>query len=113
MTSLFDSAVRSRREHTPWARISLLAFMQEMAWNKPPDANAWEHEIVLKCHLRPAVDTRLWWTLEWTGADGERHSVDSKEFDLLLWRAAEMESRIQEKVEAEHKAEAQKDEAPK
>jgi len=100
MTTLFDSDVRLRRTHTPWARISISAFMKEMALNVPYDTNYWEHQAILKVHYRHSVASRFWWSLEWTGEDGERHSVDSQELDLLFWRAAEMEMRIRKKIEA-------------
>lgn len=104
MTSLFDTQVANRRKQTQWARINLLAFMREMAYNAPFEANIWEHEVVLKVHKRHDVSSRMWWTLEWTGADEQRHSVDSQDFDLLLWRAAEMESQIQERVDQERRS---------
>lgn len=89
MTSMFDTRVRERREATPWARVDVKAFMQEMALEGGlnPDAP----EVTLTCRYRPDVASRLWWTLEWTGEDGQRHTAGSQDFRLLLWRAAEAE----------------------
>lgn len=96
MTSLFDTLVRERRNHTQWAHINAFQFMKEMALNSPHDANKWEHEAILKVHYRPDVSSRYWWTIEWTGEDGQRYSTDSQELDLCLWRAAQIETRTQE-----------------
>ncbi len=100
MTTLFDTDVRLRRNHTPWAKMGLVHFMREMALNVPYGDNVspFDHEVVLKVHYRHAVASRFWWSLEWTGEDEKRHAVDSQEFDLLLWRAAELEMKIRERM---------------
>lgn len=111
VSSLFDTEVRERRLHTPWAKMGLVHFMKEMALNVPygDDVNVFDHEVVLKVHYRHAVASRFWWSLEWTGEDGERHLVDSQEFDLLLWRAAEAEMRVREKQKKKEEAEKTKE----
>lgn len=101
MSSLFDSAVRERRAHTPWARVSPARFLKEAAMNVPDGAPVRDHEVVLRCHERPDVASRFWWTLEWTGEDSERHVVDSQYQDLLFWRAAEEAMRARARAEAE------------
>lgn len=102
MTSLFDTEVRRRREATPWARVDVEAFLRDAALNdwaatdrdKPAGAE-------LKVRHRPDVASRTWYTLEWTGEDGERHAVESQDFDLLMWRAAEVEMRARRRAERE------------
>lgn len=88
---MFDTAVRERREHTRWAVVSLPTFMRDMVWNRPLGEDALDHKVVLSAHYRHDVARRIWYELEWTGADGERHSVASQDLELLLWRAAEVE----------------------
>ena len=94
MTSMFDSNVRARREHTPWARVSLRAFLRDVVFNTTDDATpeeCEEHAVQLSVRYRPSVSSRLWWVLSWRAADGQWHTVQSQDFDLLLWRAAEVE----------------------
>lgn len=99
MTSLFDTLVRRRREHTPWARMSVSAFLQAAAWNgassKRDEASK---PATLTVVYRGDVASRLWYTLEWAGEDGERHQASAQELDLVLWRAAEMELAARERV---------------
>ncbi len=105
MTSMFESAVYVRERQTPWARVSLLSFIQEMVWNgadQPLD-----NPVSLTAHYRHDVSSRIWYSLEWTGADGERHSVEAQSFDKLLWRAAEREMQTQERMKKQ-KEEAMK-----
>ncbi len=95
MTSMFDTAVRERREHTPWASVSPIRFMQDAKWNcmSNENHNPWDHQAVLSVQYRQNVATSEWWTLEWTAEDGQRHRVESQSVDLLMWRAAETEMR--------------------
>ena len=102
MTSMFDSAVYARRNHTTWARVNHLAFMKDMSFNG--EGAHYEHAAKLSIQYRPDVASRFWWTIEWTGADGERHEQSAQELDLCLWRAAEAESRIEARLEAERKS---------
>jgi hypothetical protein len=97
---MFDTAVRERRQHTPWARINLVAFMREMLWNAPYESDVREHATVLRVSARPSVASREWWTLEWTTATGQRGHVEAQYVDLLLWRAAEHEMQQREREEA-------------
>ena len=89
MSSMFDSQVRDRRDHTPWARVDVQRFMIHAGWNGTD--NPLEQGAVLSVHYRPSVASRMWWRLEWTGEDGQRHNVEAQELELLLWRAAEAE----------------------
>lgn len=97
MTSMFDSMVRARREHTPWAHISLTALMKELA-------EEGEQNVTLTCTYDYKQVTRCWWTLEWTDEAGQKHSVGSQQYDLCLWRAAEMvmQQREREARKVEH-----------
>lgn len=97
MGSLFDSFVRSRREHTRWASVSLLSFLKEMIWNGTDTPH--ENTFILRATYRPDVSSRIWYELEWTGMDGKRHSVSSQSYDLLLWRAAEVEAALEHAME--------------
>jgi hypothetical protein len=104
MTSQFDTDVRLRREHTPWARVNVIAFMRDMALQLAPGAAERQEEVVLRVHHRPDVASRFWWSLEWTGPDGERHDAQAQEFDLLLWRAVEGELRLEQRARLEREA---------
>ena len=101
MTTLFDSDVRIRRNHTPWATMRVQAFMKEMAYNifQGDKRDAIENRVILECHYRHQVASSFWWTITWTGEDGQRHSAEAQELDLCLWRAAEIEMRIRRKIE--------------
>jgi hypothetical protein len=98
MGNIFDSNVYLRRTHTPWARMQIVAFMKEMALNVPVGANHWEHRVELSVLYRPDVTTRMWWRIEWTGEDEQRHLAEAQELDLCLWRAAEIELKVRERL---------------
>lgn len=98
MSSLFDSAVYVRRNHTPWATISVFRFLKDMCFNDDQNRN-----MSLSVHHRPDVASRFWWTINWTGADGERHEQSAQELDLCLWRAVEAELQIEERLETSQK----------
>lgn len=104
MTSVFDTEVRRRREATPWARVDVEAFMRDVALNGGRGMHELGDEVTLTARYRHAVSTRLWWTLSWVGEDGERRTVESQDFGLLLWRAAEaeMQARANAEREGEH-----------
>lgn len=98
MSSMFDTAVYNRRKQTPWARINVIQFLKDMCFNDE------EHRTMsLSVHYRPDVASRFWWVINWTGADGERHEQSAQELDLCLWRAAEAELRIEERLGLENK----------
>ena len=105
MTSMFDSNVRDRRDHTPWAIMSLSAFIRDMALMGGSQAEERVNcPVTLTCHYRHSVASRFWWTIQWTDEHGEKHEASAQELDLCLWRAAEMELRVrkrQEKPESE------------
>lgn len=105
MTSMFDSSVYQRRKYTPWARMSLMAFANEMLFN---GCNLTEDQDVsfnLKITPRKDVDTGKWFEVSWISCDGQRRCACSKELDLCLYRAAEIELNARKKVEIEFKNE--------
>ena len=69
--------------------------MRDMIWHGADDAL--NNAVALKVHYRHDVASRCWWSLQWTGADGERHEVEAQHLDKLLWRAAEIESQAEAK----------------
>ena len=105
MGSTFDLRVCFRRDHTPWALVSLTRFIRDAVWSVPHGEKASDHQVVLSACYRPDVATRIWYTLEWTSVDGERRCVSSQHFDLLLWRAAEVEMDVRERLKQEGKRE--------
>jgi len=92
MSSLFESRVYQRRNETPWAIMSLSAFMRDMMF---------QGRVTFSCVYRPSVATRQWYTLEWIGEDGEQHQAEAQEWDLCLWRAAQIELRVREQKKRE------------
>jgi len=96
MSSLFDTEVSQRRNHTPWASMNFLAFVRDIVWNGSDEPL--KNEVIFKARYRPDVSSRTWFELEWTGEDGERHSAEAQDFGLLLWRAAEIEMKAKPKV---------------
>lgn len=99
MSSLFDTAVRNRKQHTPWTEIDAFRFMRDMSMNGiGTDA---ENAVKISVQYRRDVASRFWWTIEWTGTDGERHEQTAQDLDLLLWRAAEAELQIEAKIKAQ------------
>ena len=99
MGSLFDSMVYDRRKHTPWANMSLVSFVSDVVTNFGIGGNRCDAEVVLKCKYRHDVASRMWWTLTWLDAGGDRRCVSAQRYDLLLWRAAEVELRERKKKE--------------
>src|SRR5712671_3005982 len=101
MSSWFDTLVQRRRSHTPWAIVSVTAFMKEMAYHTPEQieghaphrfTNAlsldptrcfrcdaaidrpWHVEdtaVALRVKYRHDVATRLWWRLDWWSEDSQ------------------------------------------
>lgn len=101
MSSLFDSRVYQRRNETPWAVMSLSAFMKEMMY---------QGKITFSLQYRPSVASRQWYTLEWVGEDGEQHQTEAQEWDLCLWRAAQIELQVREQRKIAEQKELIKDE---
>ena len=91
MSSLFEPAVYQRENHTPWARVDLIRFMKDMA------LNGQDETVGLSLIHRPSVASRLWWVISWVGPDGVRHEAEAQMLDKCLWRAAEMETRLENK----------------
>ena len=111
MSSLFDSNVRDRRNHTEWAVMSLTAFMKDMAISggslaiSGQERRPGEHvncPVRLTCQYRHSVASRYWWTIEWADELGIEHRAEAQELDLCLWRAAEMELQVRKKEEKEN-----------
>lgn len=104
MSSMFDSMVYQRRNHTPWARISMHAFIDEMMWNAPtPGLNGEEkpHRVTISCDYRPEVSSRKWWSMKWICCDGSEREASSQYFDLMMWRAAQIELQAREQMDSE------------
>lgn len=99
MSSWFDTRVRNRREHTPFATISLLKFIRNALMNMPMDEKPYDHQFILTVTNRPDVASRMWVEIQWTDANGKRTGAASQDFDLALWRAVETEMEAQEKAE--------------
>jgi 3-mercaptopyruvate sulfurtransferase SseA len=76
--------------------INSVRFMLDMAAQL---GNSDDEPVVLECKHRPDVASRFWWTIEWTGADGQRHIQAAQELTLCLWRAAENEMQVERQVE--------------
>ena len=112
MSSLFDSQVYAERRRVPWAEIDLIQFAREVALSgsdadrKLPEAadaclrgrgfHSGQNDFQLTVQYRPDVASRFWFSIEWTGEDGERHSVEAQEIELCLWRAAISELNLRE-----------------
>ncbi len=98
MSSMFDSNVRDRRNHTEWAVMSFTAFMKDMAINANRDIGERTNPpVTLSCRYRPDVASRFWYSVHWTDERGHEHTAEAQELDLCLWRAAEMEIRARAK----------------
>ena len=106
MSSLFESKVRDRRNHTEWAMMGLSAFMRDMAVSggsqaisgqeRPPEGHV-SYPVKLTCQYRHSVASRFWWSIEWTDEQGIERRAEAQELDLCLWRAAEIELQVREK----------------
>jgi hypothetical protein len=92
MSSLFDTLVRRRREATSWARMGIQPFLLEAAWcGASTKSEEPSKPASISVVYRGDVMSRMWWTVTWTGEDGESREASAQELDLALWRAAEME----------------------
>jgi len=103
MSNSFDTEVYQRRKHTPWATVSFLNFVRAMVENRlnGEESSSPKSDVIFTANYRPDVSTHIWFSLEWTGEDGERHSTAAQDFGLLLWRAAEIEMKAREKKQLE------------
>jgi hypothetical protein len=125
MGSLFDSTVYATRRAYPWAEIDLEQFAKEAALSGS-DADSklaaaadsclrgrayhsGENDFRLSVQYRPEVASRFWFTVEWTGEDGERHEVSAQEFNLCMWRAAIAELEIRERVKRDREVRESKE----
>lgn len=73
---------------TPWSEVNGLAFMRDTLLN---GVTKEELKSTLTVETRLDVDTRRWWTLEWTGADGTKQTVSAGTAERVFERAAERE----------------------
>jgi hypothetical protein len=103
MSSLFEGEVRDRRElATPWAHIDFERFVRSVGLydeGVPGEDGQVRRGVMFTAVPRPSVQSRMWYTLEWTGEDEKRHMVESQYFDLLMWRAAHLETNIRQAEE--------------
>lgn len=72
----------SKPVRMPWFNISLNAMIRDVLENGA---------VTLTVRPRPDVQTRRWYSLYWTGADGAPHGAEASDMQLLLRRAAEAE----------------------
>jgi len=100
MTSMFETEVYQRERHTSYARISLVAFMRDMALNAQNFAGQ-GLEITLTCQYRHSVASRFWWTISWVTPDGERREMSAQTLDKCLWRAVTAQINIEAKQKAD------------
>jgi hypothetical protein len=114
MGSLFESQVYSERSRVPWAEIDLIHFAKEAAVSgsdadrKLPEAadaclrgrgfHSGQNDFQLTVEYRPDVASRFWFSVQWTGEDGERHCSEAQEIELCLWRAAILETNLRERM---------------
>lgn len=104
MSGEFDSRVYARRQHTPWARMSLTAFMSEVMYRSNKE-NITQH-AALYLSYRPDVASNKWWTIEWYGEDQETHDASAQDLDLCLFRAAEIDLNISKEIREREKISA-------
>ena len=79
------------RPATRWHRVNAASFMSEMAGNGT---------LTLEGRPRPDVQTRQWWTLQWTADDGRVVcTVEASSLTLLFKRAVAMEMEVEEHQE--------------
>jgi hypothetical protein len=105
MSSEFDLRVRERREHTPWAVVSIERLMREMLWG----ARQGKMNVTLSCEYRADVDTRTWWTLRWNNVQDAPCFAAAKSLELCLWRAAELLAKQVKQPYAMHVGEESED----
>src|SRR5438270_129785 len=88
------------RPETPWSVVSVRAFMADMLYHEPQETT----EIFparARLSVEPhACQTGCWWTMEWIGADGVKHSIGASRLDLCMRRAAEIEVELRARLEA-------------
>lgn len=66
----------------PWVTISLMEMIRDVL----------DHgSVTLVVRRRPDVQTRRWYELSWTAADGEPRGAVGSDMQLVLRRAAEIE----------------------
>lgn len=53
-----------------------------------------EAPVTLSVMPHSEVASRVWYSLEWTGDDGKRHTVEASTLDLLMQRMNQVESML-------------------
>ncbi|MCK9593202.1 MAG: hypothetical protein M0Q91_14455 [Methanoregula sp.] len=76
--------------------MNIAAFMADAMYRSNKDGIT--QHVALYLSYRPEVSTRKWWTIEWYGEDQERHDASAQDLDLCLFRAAEIDLRVSEKI---------------
>lgn len=104
MGSWFDSKVYERRRRNPWMTPGLISFAKDVLMNEGGRRFLGNEEtpdqgVTLTIINRPDVASRFWYTLEWSAASGQRRSVSSQEYNLLMWRAAVTEQDARDEAE--------------
>lgn len=74
-----------------WQTINPVKFMKEMAM-----CDEGGQEVIFTMKSRGDVSSRMWFTLEWTGADSKRYSEAAQTIDMLFERAAQREIAVRE-----------------
>jgi hypothetical protein len=93
VNSPFNVKVNERRNGTPWARMSLESFARDMAVrcaSRCASMDTGEHGVALT--VASGWNTGMRYVLSWCGPKGRRLEVASQDLDLVLWKAAELES---------------------
>jgi hypothetical protein len=90
MGSMFESEVYAERNRIPWAEIDVEQCMREFT--------QYTTEVKLEVMPRPSVASRFWWTLKWTGEDGQEYCAQAQTLQLCLWRAAVREVKTRKRL---------------
>ena len=98
MGSFFDSEVYEARNRFPWAEIDVGSLLR--------DLTQYDQPVTFTVVPRPSVATRYWYSLEWTGEDGETYGASASTLELCLWRAAVRERNTRRKMRCREKAES-------
>ena len=88
-----DEQIRKRRALLPWGIINLPRFIQDVVGAAIVNGLKPMGEVYLELKIlaRPDIDSGFVYELSWLGADGTQQSVRAANWELLLFRAAEVE----------------------
>ncbi len=93
MSSMFETEVYQRENHTPFTRISVTELMKTLAMEIPEGG---EKEITLSVRYRHAVASRFWWALSWVDKNGDTRTMEAQTLEKCLWRVATLYAREKE-----------------